>query len=344
MYAQSTNGKLGFTFGLLVLLLAACSQAPGAVTAPASTPGGSSSPTPASPALVSPTVPPGEPPTAAVSGTPTSIQTSAPGTSATPDSPPEATPDPALVGTVSAASQPQVIETALPPDGSLLAQVIRYECTPVGDADQFAYEQLLVGENSPAADAVVVDEQLQTCGGLGAFGLGNLFWTTSGRYLYYTDAREGQPDGLVCHLDRPLHRYDFESGEKLSFLRSVRSPAGDTLAIREGGDLILWDLELGEIGRMPATIPGAFLAQAGWDESGSWLLLLYNDNPDCTQAGKSYLVRADLPALTAEVLHEKDAPPFTFFTWEETGTVLLVDLEGGRWRFDPGTGSLSPAE
>ncbi len=305
-----------FLLALAALLLVCCSPAPT---------GGTAAPTPAAqPSSTAPGAPPAPPTPPAPA----------------PTLPPRATPDPALVGTVSAASQPQVIETAISPDGGWLAQVVRYECTPAGEGESYAYEQLLVGENSPAADPVVIAEQLQACGGLGAFGLGNLLWAPESAYLYYSEARQGQPDGQPCFWEPSLIRYAVDGGESQALSPGPLSPDGRTLVLREGGDLVLWDLDRGESGRFSPAVPGLFIVQAAWSESGDTLLLLFHDTPDCSNPGKSYLIRATLPGPDQEVLLESETPAFTSFTWESAAIVLLNGTDGGRWRYNLQTGAL----
>jgi hypothetical protein len=179
---------------------------------------------------------------------------------------------------------------------------------------------------------------------LGAFGLGDLLWAPGGRSLYYSEAREGTPDGLACHWEAPLVRYDPETGASQPLAPGPLSPDGQTLALREGGELVLWDLDTGEKGRLPAAIPDTWIAQAAWDPGGGAVLLLLLDAPDCTQAGKAYLVRASLPDLGQELLLEADAPPFNGFTWETPTSLILTSLTGELWRFDLQERSLSPAE
>lgn len=69
-----------------------------------------------------------------------------------------------------------------------------YDCVPVGAVEENAYEQLKLIQIDNSV-AKIVDNQLRSCGGLGAFGLAGLFWSPNSSYFYYTNAREGVPDG-----------------------------------------------------------------------------------------------------------------------------------------------------
>ena len=57
------------------------------------------------------------------------------------------------------------------------------------------------GRESPNAYEVLkiapwtVETQLLYCGGIGASGLEGKFWSPDSRFFYYTNAREGWPDG-----------------------------------------------------------------------------------------------------------------------------------------------------
>jgi hypothetical protein len=58
------------------------------------------------------------------------------------------------------------------------------------------YERLMVrsGEGEPT----LIDSQLVHCSGLGGFGLEGHAWSGDGTVFFYTQSREGGPDGLPC--------------------------------------------------------------------------------------------------------------------------------------------------
>jgi hypothetical protein len=132
----------------------------------------------------------------------------APALSAT--APSVGTEPPAAVGTVVATTEGRFLSPLASPDGAWQADVLAYECTPVGDTDTLAYEQLRLSP-SGGGESTTVAAQVINCGGLGAYGFAPLEWSADGRYLYYTDAREGVPDGQG-DWSRTILRYDTLTG------------------------------------------------------------------------------------------------------------------------------------
>lgn len=98
-----------------------------------------------------------------------------------------------VIALVTAATEPQTLQRLDSPDGTLYAEVIVYPCVDIGE-QVASYEQLFV-TNTETGETRQVAEQVISCGGLGAFGLLADRWSESGEFLYYTDAREGVPDG-----------------------------------------------------------------------------------------------------------------------------------------------------
>ena len=132
------------------------------------------------------------------------------------------TPDPAWSATqqflstaVMAASSPEIVQTHVSPDRQFRAEVVRYDCVPVSGPDEVAYEQLKIVRLSDGTEAIISD-QLKYCGGLGAAGLGGLFWSPDGRYFYFTISSEGVPDGCCCDLwdtNSDSWQYDLVTGK-----------------------------------------------------------------------------------------------------------------------------------
>lgn len=190
-----------------------------------------------------------------------------------------ATPD--IAATVVAVQQPRVYGSSSSPDGQWRADFIRYECANIGGVDEFAYEQLKL-VNVTNGDEQIVDGQLQSCGGVGASGLGGLFWSPNSRYFYYTDAREGVPDGGRSCWKPALIQYDV-ANRKTERLSEVWAPStdGKTVAMwQEGDDLIIWSLDEGETGRIPIMwnpgegdkrTPEAGICDIAWSPDGQQL-------------------------------------------------------------------------
>jgi len=89
---------------------------------------------------------------------------------------------------------PRLLASLPSPDGKLRAEIVTYACTPVEGEQAYALDQLVIRGSNPDS-SWVADEQLQACGGLGAYGLGGLYRSSDSQRFYSTPAREGVPDG-----------------------------------------------------------------------------------------------------------------------------------------------------
>jgi hypothetical protein len=127
------------------------------------------------------------------------------------------------VATLVASGGEQVISNPSP-DGKWQAEVVIYSYQPIsGPEDAYSYEQLRLVDLTSGEEQVLA-EQLIYRGGLGAYGLAVAYWSSDSRFLYYTDAREGVPDGGYCCWDPPLYRYDLLDGGRLVLRSGPLSP------------------------------------------------------------------------------------------------------------------------
>lgn len=254
------------------------------------------------------------------------------------EAPPDATPE--LPATLIAMSAPQFIQTITSPDGSWRAEVLRWDCAQV-QGEAMAYEELRLIQVQDGAEQVI-DSQLQNCGGLGAAGLGVVFWPADGRYLYYTPSREGQPDGLCWYWHRELIALETESGQKTRLQQGPLSPDESTLAFWDHNDLVLWDLAGGETARLTAAKADLHPGPIAWAPDGQSLAYIQNGTSYCA-FGESALVRVDLPGQEQTVLIESEDPSLTGVEWEAADRFHLEDVGRGRWTFDVSTQTLAPA-
>jgi hypothetical protein len=138
-----------------------------------------------------------------------------------------------IIAAVVAAAEPEIIQSIDAPDGSQRAEVIVYPCVDIGE--QIAsYERLDLINNATAEKHLVAD-QVINCGGLGAYGLWVLRWSDGSAFLYYTDAREGTPDGVSVGWLPPVWRV------RLADLQTER--LGQALFSPDGAWLVTWDRE-----------------------------------------------------------------------------------------------------
>jgi hypothetical protein len=211
---------------------------------------------------------------------PTLTSTFTPG----PTQPLSATPTPDLAATVIALSQPRSHAAYPSPDGEWQAEVVIYECVQVNEESINAYEQLKLSRVSQGTEQVV-DSQLLFCGGLGAYGLEGLFWSANNRYFYYTNAREGVPDGCG-YWQRPVIRVDVTNQQVEALGRGTVSPDGTKLATWQDRELVVWDANQGEIGRATAAVQDIGPGSIVWSPDSRALVYLQVASY-CPLSGKS---------------------------------------------------------
>lgn len=278
-------------------------------------------------------------PTAAPTATPTITPTPEP--TITPG--PSPTPEPAAL--LVAAARPRLAAGILPsPDGSRRAEVLIYDCAPVGDDPApRSLEVLRVVE--PATDMEYqLDSQFINCEGLGAFGLQPLAWSADGRYLIYTGAREGQPDGGCRPWTRDVVRVDLVDLAATPLAQAAFSPDGAKLAGWLERELVVYALDGGELGRVAAAETPPNVGPPVWSPDGSALVFLQYTSFCGEVAGESAVVLVDGTTLTPRVLFTSSAPEFASVEWLDEGRLLLTGLlNGGRWVYELATGQLAPS-
>lgn len=272
-------------------------------------------------------------PTQPVEPAPTATVMSLPSSTAVPTetaSGPSATPT--VIGTIVALIEPTTFTSHLSPDGNWQAEVVRYDCVPVSDVEEQAYERLDLIQ--PADNSTVLaDSQLQSCGGLGAFGLAGLFWSPNSRYFYYTNAREGFPDGLCGYWSPPFLRIDVTNPAPEFLGIGSLSKDETRLATWYQNELTVWDIDAGEIARMPPFSPGTEIGPVAWSPDSESLVYVQTETY-CPVSGNSYVVRLDLSTSEQALLLESESPTFSNVSWESPDELTLVDENGDDWRYN----------
>jgi len=253
-----------------------------------------------------------------------------------PSRPASATPD--LRAAVMTASPPEVYAAYPSPDDRWRIEILIHDCVQIENPDPdisavaHALEQLqLVDVHTGSVE--IVDSQLLNCGGLGAFGFDGRQWSSNSRYFYYTDAREGQPDGLCSYWVPPLVRLDVTDRRVEHLGMGPFSPDGTRLATWQNQDLVVWDLEEGELERSPALLPDAGRGEIAWSPDGESLVYIQTDE-FCPGQGTSHIIRLDLPELEPEQLIESEDPFFVHVIWDAAGSLIVSNMEGKAWRYD----------
>jgi hypothetical protein len=196
--------------------------------------------------------------------------------------------------------------------------------------DEYAYEQLRLVQVS-SGEEVIVASQLRYCGGLGAVGLDGLFWSPNSLYFYYTDAREGVPDGCG-YWERPNIRVDTIHREVERLGGGPVSPDRSKLVTWVGQELVAWDVDGGETARVPAAAPDSGAGPIAWSPDSESLVYVQSASY-CPLSGKSYVVRVDWSELRQTLLLESETPTFGGVSWDVPGELSLFDGQGKEWRY-----------
>lgn len=253
-----------------------------------------------------------------------------------------ATTEPDIAATLTAGSVPRLYAAYPSPDGRRRAEVHIFDCALFPDGGEYAYDRLQIGDTA-GGEARFIDGQLQSCGGLGAFGLAGLFWSPSGRYFYYTDAREGAPDGCG-YWSRPTSRVDTTDWTTADLGGGPLSPDGLLLAVWDERDLVVYEVDGEEVGRVAAAADALALGPIAWSPD-SRSLAFVQAAMFCIpgQSGATTVGRVDVPSLTSRVLLRSEDPAFQDVKWDEPEMLRLTDDQGREWLFDIAGGELSAA-
>ena len=247
-----------------------------------------------------------------------------------------------LPATLIAAETPMINEFSTSPDGKLYAEVIRYDCTPTTDDGQAnAYEALRLVRRDDSGEKMIAD-QVQSCGGLGAFGLGALWWSKDNRFLYFSQAAQGVPDGLCSYWERPLNAYNLESGESYNLAQGPLTPDQQTIAFwdRGGFAVVLWNVENGEAGHFSAVEAGWSYGPIAWSPDGKKLAYLETQEW-CYPWGETVLVLVDPASGEQSLLLRSNDPSFSGLEWGEANVLSLHDENDQVWQYDLSNGALT---
>lgn len=253
---------------------------------------------------------------------------------------PAATAEPDIVATIVAGSQPRLYAAYPSPDGTLRAEVLIHDCAEYIVGQENAYELLRVVDTATGATQTL-DSQLQYCGGLGAAGLQGWFWSPSGRFFYYTTARDGVPDGCG-YWTRPYSRADLTEGSAEYLGGGALSLDSTQLAVWSGPELVVYDVDGAAIGSVRAAVPNTAVGPTVWSPDGSALAYL-QAGAFCIPgaAGQTSVVLVDVPSLVSRVLISSDTPAFQDVAWYGSDRLLLADDTGQRWSLDVASGELT---
>jgi hypothetical protein len=238
----------------------------------------------------------------------------------------------ALVDTI----QPLILETYLLPDGVWKVEFVRYGCTDYTDEDYrgtIAYEQVKLLNLGNGSEKIVAD-QLQACDGIGTYGFGGLYWSPNTRYFYYTDSREGYPGGCGNYIMPAIYRLDTVTQESVLLGGGHLSPDGTKLAMWQGDEIVIWDLDLGEVGRVQNLVPEFFPGEIAWAPDSQSIVYLQTEFDCARDYGISYVIHVDIGKMSQTLLIKYPPPGFGVVDWYSPGQITLQDGDGNYFNYD----------
>jgi hypothetical protein len=244
-----------------------------------------------------------------------------------------------IVGALQASDAVPVASFYFSPDGRWRAELLVIPCTAIGAEQIHAYDELSAVEIS-TGQRMRIHAQLQNCGGLGEAGLRGEFWSRNSRFFYYTDAREGVPDGCG-YWAGSVWRWDSNDGSRTHLGGTVISPDRRWMAAWQEQAIVVWAVDGDELGRAAGAEPAHLPGPIAWSPTSDALVYLQTEGA-CGPLGMSTVVLVRLPGLEQETLLRSDSPSFSALAWESAPKLTLEDSDGRRWTYDFGSGDVRP--
>ena len=244
----------------------------------------------------------------------------------------------ASIQTIVSTVQPVILAEHPSADGLWRAEVIRYDCINYPYPDYIAilaYEELKLINLTDGTEQTIED-QLQNCDGIGGGGLKGLYWSPNNRYFYYTDWREGNPEGCGNYIMPMIYRFDTLTQENLPVGGGHLSPDETRLAMWEWqkNEIAVWDLDEGEIARVQGLVPGFLHGEISWAPDSQSLVYLQTQFDCAPDYGTTYAIKLDLANLRQRLLLKSPPPGYGGVSWDGADQLTLTDGQGKQWNFD----------
>lgn len=209
-----------------------------------------------------------------------------------------------IIEAVMVFSNPQIYQHLDSPDGTLSVELTIYPCVEIsGQETSYEYMDLI---NNDTYETQRIAEQLINCGGLGAFGLQALRWSNNGAYLYYTDAREGTPDGFVAVWTPPLWRVQIADFQIENLGQAQFSPDGTWIAAWEQEQIRLVAANSDESMSFELSPSELQMVELSWLPDNSGIIYIQADTL-YGPASRSTVTHIDLTTLSQTVLLDTES-------------------------------------
>lgn len=205
-----------------------------------------------------------------------------------------------IINNVFSQTEPNIIQNLLSPDEQFSVQVDARDCVVVEEMGSYAYETLTLIDTQSGVTQLITD-QLISCGGLGAFGLWALHWSNDGSQLYFTDAREGVPDGLVSAWSPPISRVNIETLEVERLGQAQFSPERQWIAFQDGTGITISSIDASVTEAFPLLLSDMMITQMIWLPDSSAVMIIYADMPYAST--ESAVVLIDISTFEQTVLY-----------------------------------------
>ncbi len=253
----------------------------------------------------------------------------------TPDPIENQTVEPDIAATLAALGPVKLFQHNLSPDGSIDIRIERIECQSLGELDVYSLEQLVLVETDTKKSERIYS-QLISCGGLGEYGLKGLFWSENSRYFYFTNARQGYPDGCCqFYYRKPILRFDSKSGTVAILGMGDRPSEKDLLATWSSGDITIWDIEKGSEVHYPRLDNQLGIASMVWSPDGCVLAYLQVDSLITPNISRLSLIDTNKGAQTE--ISAEDFPVFIDLVWPKNDDLILNTPDGQLWSYSLST-------
>ncbi len=272
---------------------------------------------------------------------PTLVSTLAPPTTpilVTPATAPTATLGPEAEATAFAqavlAAKPALVESSPAPDGIAAAELWSATCHIAAGFDAYGpvgYDEIRY-RATPEGEPVVAARQIRVCQGLGAFGLRVLQWSPDGRYVFFTDAAQGSPDGGGCPWFGTVRRWSVDDQSTTTLGNGATSPDGDFVAGIAEGHVIVWSWSDTAVVRAAVIEPNWPVSAIGWAPSGDRVLFVQSEAA-CTVGGSSVIGMLTVSDVAVVELLRTREPTLLTFRFESLDELTFYGTSPDAHRF-----------